>query len=65
MRSGTLNYTSDGIRDYCPGADADVALAKRVLAKYCECEGIQYVPFNDFQDVVRVLRQDADGRAEE
>jgi len=58
-------YIGDGFTDYCPARHADFVLAKRALAKYCEREGIDYVPFDDFHDVVRVLRQGAAVRAEE
>ena len=50
-------YIGDGITDYCPARQADFVLAKRALAEYCKREAIDFVPFSDFHDVVRVLRQ--------
>jgi len=58
-------YVGDGITDFCPAKEADLVLAKGALARYCEREGVGYAPFEDFHDVVRLLRQEADGRAEE
>jgi len=58
-------YIGDGITDFCPAKEADFLLAKGTLARYCECEGVGYAPFEDFHDVVRLLRQEADGGAEE
>lgn len=50
-------YIGDGITDFCPAGQADLVLAKRILADYCKKAGIDYIPFDDFYDVVRVLRQ--------
>jgi 2,3-diketo-5-methylthio-1-phosphopentane phosphatase len=58
-------YVGDGITDFCPAKEADFVLAKNVLAEYCETAGVRYRRFQDFHDVVRLLRQEADGRAEE
>ena len=58
-------YIGDGITDYCPARHVDFVLAKGALARYCKREGIDYVPFSDFHDVVRVLRQAAVVSAEE
>jgi 2,3-diketo-5-methylthio-1-phosphopentane phosphatase len=60
-----VTYIGDGITDFCPAKEADFVLAKGVLARYCEREGVGYVLFEDFHDVVGLLRQEADGRAEE
>lgn len=58
-------YIGDGITDYCPARRADFVLAKGSLARYCEREGIDYLPFSDFHDVVRALRQGVVVSAEE
>jgi 2,3-diketo-5-methylthio-1-phosphopentane phosphatase len=58
-------YIGDGITDFCPAKEADLVLAKGVLARYCEREGVGYAPFQDFHDVVDLLRQEAGGGAEE
>jgi len=60
-----VTYIGDGITDFCPAKEADLVLAKGALARYCEREGVGYAPFEDFHDAVRLLRQEADGRAEE
>jgi 2-hydroxy-3-keto-5-methylthiopentenyl-1-phosphate phosphatase len=58
-------YIGDGITDFCPAREANFLLAKGALAEYCQKEGVGYLPFEDFYDVVRLLRQEVDGRAEE
>jgi 2-hydroxy-3-keto-5-methylthiopentenyl-1-phosphate phosphatase len=60
-----VTYIGDGITDFCPAKEADFVLAKGVLARYCDREGVGYLPFEDFHDVVRLLRQEAGDRAEE
>jgi len=53
-------YIGDGITDFCPARHADFLLAKGALAEYCTEEGIAYESFEDFHDVVRILRREAD-----
>jgi len=50
-------YIGDGISDFCAAQDADVVYAKGSLARYCEENGVEYIPFVRFGDVVRSLRE--------
>jgi len=58
-------YIGDGITDFCPARQADLVLARGALADYCNREGIDHIPFDDFYDVVHALRQGVVLRAEE
>jgi len=51
----TLVFIGDGLTDRCAIEGADILLAKSALASYCDDQGISYVPFNDFADVIRRL----------
>ena len=51
----TLVFIGDGLTDRCAIEGADILLAKNALASYCDDQGIPYVPYNDFTDVIRYL----------
>jgi 2,3-diketo-5-methylthio-1-phosphopentane phosphatase len=45
----------DGISDLLIAGSADLVLAKGRLRQFCEREGINYTPFDDFRDVSRMI----------
>lgn len=49
-------YIGDGISDRCPARYADLLLARNGLLDHCREEGIDCVPYEDFFDVLRVIR---------
>ena len=54
----TLVFIGDGLTDRCAIEGVDILLAKNALASYCDDQGISYVPYNDFSDVIRHLWPD-------
>jgi len=48
-------YIGDGITDRCAAEEADILYAKNSLAEYCDTNGLPYVPFKDFKDVIKNL----------
>jgi 2,3-diketo-5-methylthio-1-phosphopentane phosphatase len=56
MRPGDrLVYLGDGISDRCAARMADLVFARDGLAEYLDQQGVPYVPFEDFNEVRRVL----------
>lgn len=53
---GPVVLVGDGKSDACLAAEADVVFAKDSLARHCENQGIAYIPFTDFADVLNALR---------
>lgn len=51
----TSIYIGDGYSDRCAAAICDVVFAKKSLATYCEQEGIDYISYQDFNEIVRHL----------
>ncbi len=49
-------YVGDGISDECPAGYADIVFAKSSLARYCKQEGISFLPFVDFSDVLAQVK---------
>ncbi len=45
-------YIGDGTTDRCPATKADVIFAKDKLQSYCQENDIDYIPFNDFSDII-------------
>lgn len=50
-----LIYVGDGTSDVCVIPYVDLLFAKKYLAEYCRQEGVDYVPFETFDDVRRHL----------
>ena len=50
-------YVGDGYSDRYAIRNADVVFARGDLIEYCRNNGIEYKPFNDFFDVLEVLRK--------
>ena len=50
-------YVGDGRSDFCAATSADLVFAHSDLARFCETYGIEYVPFRDFGDVLKVVRK--------
>ena len=53
---GEVVYVGDGISDRCAARAADRVFATRGLARYFDEHGLAYEPFDDFHDIVQVLR---------
>jgi 2-hydroxy-3-keto-5-methylthiopentenyl-1-phosphate phosphatase len=53
----TTVYIGDGISDRCPAREADVLFARDGLLEYCRREGLQCFPYDDFGDVLSVLKK--------
>ena len=49
-------YIGDGRSDFCVSDKPDLVFAKGKLAQYCQEKGTPYIPYYDFDDVTRVLR---------
>ena len=47
----------DGISDLLLAKNADLVLAKNGLREFCEREGVTSHPFNDFRDVLRIIKE--------
>ena len=50
-------FAGDGTSDQEASVQADMVFAHRTLARFCESEGIDYQPFNDFKNVLLTLRE--------
>ncbi len=50
-----LVYVGDGYSDRCAAELADHVFARTGLARYFDAKGLDYVPFEDFHDIVRAL----------
>ena len=50
-------YAGDGRSDFCAAASADLVFARSDLAGFCETYGIEYIPLNDFGDVLNVVKK--------
>lgn len=49
-------YIGDGYSDRCVSSLADVVFAKGVLAEHCSKQGIDFFPFENFQDILKICR---------
>jgi len=57
----TLVFIGDGLTDRCAIEGVDILLAKNALASYCDDQGISYVRYSDFADVIRYLWPESKG----
>jgi 2-hydroxy-3-keto-5-methylthiopentenyl-1-phosphate phosphatase len=55
-----LVYVGDGISDRCASLLADVVFARAGLAEWLDEQGVGYIPYGDFHDVLRWLKNDPD-----
>jgi 2-hydroxy-3-keto-5-methylthiopentenyl-1-phosphate phosphatase len=53
-----LVYVGDGISDRCASLLADVVFARAQLADWLDEQGVGYIPYGDFHDVLRWLTTD-------
>ena len=53
-----LVYVGDGISDRCASLLADVVFARAQLADWLDEQGVGYIPYGDFHDVLRWLMND-------
>jgi len=52
----TTVYIGDGISDRCPARKADILFARDGLLDFCRKEKLACIPYEDFRDVLRSLR---------
>jgi len=57
----TVVYIGDGISDRCPARKADILFARNGLFEYCRREGIECIPYENFDDVMNYLWPKPDG----
>lgn len=50
--SDRVIYIGDGYSDACPAKHADIVFAKGTLYKLCKNEGIDAIPFENFEDII-------------
>jgi 2-hydroxy-3-keto-5-methylthiopentenyl-1-phosphate phosphatase len=55
-KGARIIYIGDGHSDRCASEVADIVFAKDVLAEHCRKQGMPYLPFTDFNDIIRVCR---------
>lgn len=48
-------FIGDGISDQAVARKADIVFAKDGLEKYCEANNIEYIPWDDFQDINKII----------
>jgi 2,3-diketo-5-methylthio-1-phosphopentane phosphatase len=53
---GPIVLVGDGKSDACVAGIADTVFAKDSLVRHCEDQGIPYIPFEDFSDVLSVVK---------
>ena len=46
----------DGWSDYCAARLADAAFARATMRDHCDANGVAYIPFEDFHDVLAAFR---------
>lgn len=49
-------YIGDGKSDLCALPEADIVFATGFLADYCRSEGIDFLPFDNFSAITRMLK---------
>ena len=52
---GPVAFVGEGTSDRYGALYADVVFAKDVLVRYCEADGVRYLPWDGFDDVRRAL----------
>lgn len=50
-------FAGDGPPDIAPARLADVVFAKKILLQECRAEGIKSLPFNDYEDIFRYIKE--------
>ena len=50
-------FAGDGVSDQEASVHADKVFAHRTLARFCEEQGIEYEPFNDFRNMLLIVRE--------
>ncbi len=50
-------YIGDGWSDTCAAQHCDFIFAKRSLLKFCEKNSVPYFPFNNFNDVLKIVEK--------
>lgn len=50
-------FIGDGYSDVCATKEADILFAKKDLKKYCDANKISYNSYNNFNDILIILKQ--------
>lgn len=50
-------YIGDGYTDRCAAEKADIVFAKNNLSRYCTDNGIKFIPYKNFNDVIDYLKK--------
>ncbi|MEP7235506.1 MAG: MtnX-like HAD-IB family phosphatase [Ignavibacteriota bacterium] len=53
----TIVYIGDGYSDHCPVEISDVVFSRDMLSKYCAKSGIPSHPFEDFYQIMDILKK--------
>lgn len=56
VHGGPVVLIGDGKSDACLARSADIVFAKSSLIRFCEEQGIDHIPFENFGDVLRTVR---------
>ncbi len=56
---GPVVYVGDGYSDRCAAREADLVFARQGLAEYLAAEGVPFLPYEDFYDVLAALQRRA------
>jgi 2,3-diketo-5-methylthio-1-phosphopentane phosphatase len=54
-RGKVVIYVGDGLSDKCAASQADIVVAKRDLAAYCDLNGVAYTRFDHLDEVARSI----------
>ena len=46
----------DGYSDYCAARLADASFARAAMRDHCDANGVAFIPFEDFHDVLDAFR---------
>ncbi len=57
QRGRRIAYAGDGDTDRRAGESADLVFARRKLAAHCRRDGVPYVPFEDFREVLEGMKR--------
>jgi 2-hydroxy-3-keto-5-methylthiopentenyl-1-phosphate phosphatase len=52
-----IAYVGDGLSDFCPASKSDLVFAHKQLESRCLDEGVLYLHFDDFRDVVAYMKR--------
>ncbi|MDK2919347.1 MAG: 2-hydroxy-3-keto-5-methylthiopentenyl-phosphate phosphatase [Candidatus Petromonas sp.] len=56
-KTDKIIYIGDGYSDRCVASKVDILFAKSYLAEYCDNEGIEYIEYESFKDIIDYLKE--------